>query len=95
MILLHWLSDKNSDSLNFSACPTGYELGPTGDCYSFVRGAIEFHFARELCQRTDGGDLVVIETPREHEYIMNMTQEGDWWVGKLLYLSAGKDKVEY
>eukprot|EP00057_Strongylocentrotus_purpuratus_P031477 XP_784754.3 PREDICTED: uncharacterized protein LOC579551 isoform X1 [Strongylocentrotus purpuratus] len=64
-----------------ASCPTGYELGPTGDCYSFVRGAIEFHFARELCQRTDGGDLVVIETPREHEYIMNMTQEGDWWVG--------------
>nr|XP_054752325.1 uncharacterized protein LOC129257911 [Lytechinus pictus] len=62
-------------------CPANYELGPTGDCYRFVPGVVEFHDAREVCQQTNGGDLVVIETPFELEYILNTTRGGDWWVG--------------
>ena len=42
-----------------------------------------FTDARTKCKRmTENSDLVIIETAQENEFLMNVTQGGDWWIGK-------------
>ena len=63
-------------------CPEGYEVGLDYRCYKYVASPKSWQEARADCQSTTDGDLVVIQTEEEHEYIMNTTLGGDWWIGK-------------
>ena len=84
-------TDKNKKShynwltlpFNLSVtCPEGYSPGPTS-CFRFVKELVSWNEARASCQAsTQDGDLAVINSEMEQQYIMNVTQGGDWWIGK-------------
>ena len=64
-------------------CLPDWEEGPNDRCYKFVPEFETFTDARLKCQSlAQDGDLVIIQTSEENEYIMNVTKGGDWWIGK-------------
>ncbi|XP_022112072.1 uncharacterized protein LOC110991164 [Acanthaster planci] len=62
-------------------CPNEFEPGPADICYKFVKKLVTYEEARDDCQRTPGGDLVIIDNPTEQQYIQNRSVDGDWWIG--------------
>ncbi|XP_038048814.1 uncharacterized protein LOC119722655 [Patiria miniata] len=64
-----------------SPCPEGFEPGYADNCYKFVKKLVTYEDARADCQRTPGGDLVIINDVSEQQYIQNRSVDGDWWIG--------------
>ena len=74
--------------LIIDACPTGFEQGFNDQCYRFGAVFETFTDARLECQKVENGDLVIVETEAENEYLKERTQGGDWWIGKWVWSSA-------
>ncbi|XP_071822362.1 uncharacterized protein [Apostichopus japonicus] len=62
-------------------CPEGWVVGYLGRCYRFGTSPMSYNDARQDCRSIEDGDLVVIETGMENEFLYNLTQGGMWWIG--------------
>ncbi|XP_071940891.1 uncharacterized protein [Antedon mediterranea] len=61
----------------------GWETGFGGACYRFVTSAtpVSWNEARKECMKAENGDLVLIKTKTESEYIRNKTNTNSYWIG--------------
>ncbi|XP_033628985.1 uncharacterized protein LOC117291426 [Asterias rubens] len=62
-------------------CEDGWEPAADYRCYKFSSQPKTWEDARKDCQNVTDGDLVIVETEEEHEYLVNRTLGGDWWIG--------------
>ncbi|XP_077981827.1 cubilin-like [Glandiceps talaboti] len=62
-------------------CPDDYEFGHGGHCYKFVPTNSTWDDARDDCQQQVDGELVVIETEDELDYIRGNMFDSVFWIG--------------
>ncbi|XP_033121805.1 uncharacterized protein LOC117120830 [Anneissia japonica] len=73
-------AQTTTDSVN-DFCPAGWEIGHNYYCYKYGKTPMTWQKARADCQGTPGGDLAIVDSQNELEYIMNTTKGGNWWIG--------------
>ncbi|XP_071811335.1 uncharacterized protein [Apostichopus japonicus] len=68
-----------------TGCPDGYETSPTGGCYFFFSEGRTYDVARRSCLSDPEGDLAIIDTQEELDYLVGRTAElmnsQNWWIG--------------
>ncbi|XP_077864846.1 cubilin-like [Saccoglossus kowalevskii] len=62
-------------------CPIGYESGHSGRCYRYVYDPLPWDDARHECLLTTNGDLVILETEDEYQYVLQRMNQTDFWIG--------------
>ncbi|XP_038068497.1 uncharacterized protein LOC119737915 isoform X3 [Patiria miniata] len=66
-------------------CPDGYEEGPERSCFAFLNFTRPWGVARQYCQDVANGDLAIIDSQPELEFVQRRMQEVNpgqmWWIG--------------
>ncbi len=69
-------------------CPEGYDFGYDYGCYRFVTSRPRTWLeARQDCQSVEDGDLLIVETVEEVQFLLNLNATGDWWIGEFTFLA--------
>ena len=63
----------------------GYFIGYDYGCYRIVETPKTWLEARADCQAVENGDLWIVETEEELQYVLNLNGTGDWWLGKFTH----------
>ncbi|XP_070564553.1 cubilin-like [Ptychodera flava] len=75
------IAKKGFDISYTLECPHDYEFGHGGHCYKFTPGNSTWEEARDDCQEHTHGELVVIETQGELDYIRDKMANSAFWIG--------------
>ncbi|XP_071490718.1 uncharacterized protein [Diadema antillarum] len=74
-------------------CEPGWAPGYNYGCYKVVTESRSWDDARADCQAITDGDLVVMETEEEYNYILSNVVQGDYWIG--LYDKGTEDSFRW
>ncbi|XP_077864847.1 cubilin-like [Saccoglossus kowalevskii] len=67
-----WDKSKRGFDIRYTSsdCPEGYEPGYNHGCYKFVEDPEDWDEARQDCESTEDGDLVITDSEDELDYVM-------------------------
>lgn len=63
-------------------CEPGWVVGYNYGCYKIVTDLVTWDEARSDCASITDGDLVVMETEEEFNFLRDLLVEGDYWIGR-------------
>ncbi|XP_077864850.1 cubilin-like [Saccoglossus kowalevskii] len=76
-----WSETMKGFNITYEAeCPDGYEPAPTGICYKFVNDGASWDDARLDCMTTNNGDLVIVDSDAELDYLRTK-MTNTFWIG--------------
>ncbi|XP_077864849.1 cubilin-like [Saccoglossus kowalevskii] len=78
-----WDKSKRGFDITYNSfnCPEGYTVGYNYGCYKFVEDPEDWDEARQDCESTEDGDLVIIDNEDELEFVRDAMDISDFWVG--------------